>query len=51
MSFGQKNSGATYKRAIQQCLHDEIRDDLVKAHVDDVVVKTTDASTLINNLD
>jgi len=42
MSFGLKNARATYQRAIQQCLHDEIRDDLVK---------TRDASTLINNLD
>ena len=25
MSFGLKNDGATYQRAIQQCLHDEIR--------------------------
>ena len=46
-----KNDRATYQRAIQQCLHDEIRDDLVEAYVDDVVVKTRDASTLIDNLD
>ena len=51
MSFGLKNTGATYQRAIQQCLQDEIRDDLVEAYVDDVVVKTRDASTLIDNLD
>jgi len=51
MSFGLKNAGATYQRAIQQCLHDEIRDDLVEAYVDDVVVKTRDTSTLIDNLD
>ena len=51
MSFGLKNAGATYQRAIQQCLHDEIRDDLIEAYVDDVVVKTKDASTLIDNLD
>jgi len=51
VSFGVKNAGATYQRAIQQCLHDEIRDDLVVAYVDDVVVKTRDASTLIDNLD
>jgi len=51
MSFGLKNVGATYPRAIQQCPHDEIRDDLVEAYVDDVVVKTRDASTLIDNLD
>ena len=51
MSFGLKNVRATYQRAIHQCLHDEIRDDLVEAYVDDVVVKTKDASTLVVNLD
>jgi len=51
MSFRLKNVRATYQRAIQQCLHDEIRDDLVEAYVDDVVVKSRDASTLIDNLD
>ena len=51
MSFRLKNAGATYQRAIQQFLHNEIRDDLVEAYVDDVVVKTKDASTLIDNLD
>jgi hypothetical protein len=51
MSFGLTNARATYQRAIRQCLHDEIRDDLVKAYVDDIVVKTRDASTLIDNLD
>jgi len=38
MSFGLKNARATYQRAIQQCLYDEIRDDLVEAYVDDAVV-------------
>ena len=51
MSFGLKNAGATYQLTIQQCLHDEIRDDLVEAYIDDVVVKTRDASSLIDNLD
>jgi len=51
MSFGLKNAGDTYQRAIQQCLHNEIRDDLVEAYVNDVVVKTRDAGTLIYNLD
>ena len=51
MSFGLKNARDTYQRAIQQCLHNEIRDDLVEAYVDDVVVKTRDAGTLIYNLD
>jgi len=51
MSFGLKNAGATYQRAFKHCLHDEIRDDHVEAYVDDVVVKTRYASTLIDNLD
>jgi hypothetical protein len=50
MSFGLKNAGATYQRAIQQCLADEIKDDLVKAYVDDVVVKTREAHILFDNL-
>jgi len=51
MSFRLKNTRATYQRAIQQCLHNEIRDDLVEAYVDDVVIKTRDTSTLIDNID
>ena len=50
MSFRLKNAGATYQRAIQQCLHVEIRNDLVEAYIDDVVIKTRDASTMIDNL-
>jgi hypothetical protein len=50
MLFGLKNAGATYQRAIQQCLADEIKDDLVKAYIDDVVMKTREAHTLVDNL-
>jgi hypothetical protein len=50
MSFGLKNVGATYQRAIQNCLQNEIKDDLVKAYVDDVVVKTREAHALVDNL-
>jgi hypothetical protein len=50
MSFGLKNTGATYQRAIQQCLAYEIKDDLVEAYVDDVVMKTREAHTLVDNL-
>jgi hypothetical protein len=50
MSFGLKNAGVTYQRAIQQCLADEIKDDLVEAYVDDVVLKTREAHTLVKNL-
>ena len=51
MSFGLKNAGATYQRTIQACLKDEIKDDLVEAYVDDVVVKTKEAYTLVDNLE
>jgi hypothetical protein len=50
-SFGLKNAGVTYQRAIQQCLKDQIRDQLIEAYVDDVVVKTKVASTLVDDLD
>jgi hypothetical protein len=50
MSFGLKNTGATYQRATKQCLTDEIKDDLVEAYIDDVVMKTWEAHTLVNNL-
>ena len=39
MSFGLKNAGATYQRAIQSCLGDQIGEN-VEAYMDDVVVKT-----------
>jgi hypothetical protein len=51
MSCGLKNVGATYQRAIQQCLKDQIKDQLIGAYVDDVVVKTKVASSLVNDLD
>jgi hypothetical protein len=50
MSFGLKNVGATYQRALQHYLANEIKHDLVKAYVDDVVMKTREAHTLVNNL-
>ena len=51
MSFGLKNVGATYQRAIQAFLKDKIKDDLVEAYVNDVVVKTKEAYTLVDNLE
>jgi hypothetical protein len=39
MSFGLKNAGATYQRAIQLCLADQLHRN-VEAYVDDVVIKT-----------
>jgi hypothetical protein len=50
MSFGLKNAGATCQRAIQNCLQNETKDDLVEAYVDDVVVKTREAHNLVDNL-
>jgi hypothetical protein len=39
MSFGLKNAGATYQRAIQACFKKQLNK-VVEAYVDDVVVKT-----------
>ena len=49
MSFGLKNTGATYQWAIQACLSEQISHN-VEAYVDDVVIKTKDSSTLIADL-
>jgi hypothetical protein len=40
MTFGLKNNGATYQKAIQKCMASQIGKN-VEAYVDDVVVKTT----------
>jgi len=39
MTFGLKNTGATYQKAIQKCLQGQIGRN-AKAYVDDVVIKT-----------
>jgi hypothetical protein len=49
MSFGLKNAGATYQRAIQTCFKRQLNKN-VEAYVDDVVVKTRNSSTLIDDL-
>jgi hypothetical protein len=49
MTFGLKNAGATYQKAIQKCLKSQIVKN-VKAYVDDVVVKTTEEDKLIADL-
>jgi hypothetical protein len=49
MSFGLKNAGATYQRAIQACFKRQLKN--VEAYVDDVVVKTRNSSTLIDDLE
>jgi hypothetical protein len=50
MSFGLKNVGATYQRAIQACFKKQLNKN-VKAYVDDVVVKTQNSDTLITDLE
>jgi hypothetical protein len=49
MSFGLKNAGAIYQRAIQTYLGEHIGDN-AEAYVDDVVVKTKNPDMLIEDL-
>jgi hypothetical protein len=49
MTFGLKNAGATYQKAIQKCLGFQIGKNL-EAYVDDVVVNTTIEDNLIADL-
>ena len=50
MSFGLKNVGATYQRAIQMCLDQQIGRN-VEAYIDDVVVNSKTADDLIADLE
>ena len=50
MSFRLKNAGATYQRAIQMCLDQQIGLN-VEAYIDDVVIKTKTADNLIADLE
>jgi len=50
MSFGLKNAGAIYQRAIQACLKDLIPE-MVQDYVDDVVLKTQVANELVADLE
>jgi hypothetical protein len=50
MSFGLKNAGATYQRAIQMCFTDQLHRN-VEAYVDDVVIKTRNPEDLITDLE
>ena len=61
MPFGLKNAGATYQRCMQQCFADQIDPPdqpdqterpkpTIAVYVDDIVVKTAQASDLITNL-
>jgi hypothetical protein len=49
MSFGLKNAGATYQRAIQTCLADHWGK-RVEAYVDDVVIKKENSENFIEYL-
>ena len=50
MSFELKNVGATYQRAIQMCLNQQIGRN-IEAYIDDVVVKSKTADNLIADLE
>ena len=50
MTFGLKNAGATYQKAIQNCLGDQIGRN-AEVYVDDVVIKSKHSDTLIADLD
>jgi hypothetical protein len=50
MSFGLKNPGATYQRAIQMCFVDQLHQN-VEAYVDGGVIKTTDSDDLVTDLE
>src|SRR6266508_92348 len=49
MLFGLKNAGATYQRAIQRCLHDQL-DRNVEAYIDDIVIKSRVKEDLLFDL-
>jgi hypothetical protein len=50
MSFGLKNAGATYQRAIQACFKKQLNNN-VEAYMDDVVIKTRNSDTFITDLE
>src|SRR3954464_2353689 len=49
MPFGLKNTGATYQRMMQACLKEQIGRN-VQVYVDDIVIKTYKADTLLEDL-
>src|SRR5438128_12111334 len=49
MPFGLKNAGATYQRAMQRCLHDQLGRN-VEAYIDDVIIKSWVKEDLISDL-
>jgi hypothetical protein len=50
MSFGLKNTGATYQRAIQLCLADQLHRN-VEAYMDDMVIKARTHDEFISDLE
>jgi hypothetical protein len=50
MSFGLKNTGATYQRVIQMCFVDQLHRN-IKAYMDDMVIKTRNPDDLIADLE
>ena len=50
MSFGLKNAGVTYQRAIQLCFTNQLHRN-IEAYVDDVVVKTKEFDSFIPDLE
>ena len=49
MTFGLKNAGATYHKAIQKCLQGQIGRN-AEAYVDDIVIKTRSNNQFIDDL-
>jgi hypothetical protein len=49
MPFGLKNMGTTYHRCMKRCLHEQIGRN-IEAYVDDIVVKSSKAGNLIQDL-
>src|SRR4051812_28408463 len=49
MPFGLKNAGATYQRCMQACLKNQIGHNF-QVYVDNIVIKTREARTLIDDL-
>ena len=49
MTFGLKNAGATYQRCMQACLDEQIGKN-IEVYINDIIVKTRDSSTLIDDL-
>src|SRR4051812_45858234 len=49
MPFGLKNAGATYQRCMQACLKNQIGHNF-QVYVDDIVIKTREARTIIDDL-